>query len=139
VLEIGTGTGYQTAVLAALGADVWSIEASADLHREAATRLAELGIGSVHLTCGDGTLGWPEAAPFGRILATGSLPRVPRRLLGQLQAGGVFVGPIGTLRRQHLVRVTVDPSGPREETLCACTFVPLVGLGGWGSRTEQET
>ncbi len=143
VLEIGTGSGYHTAILVALGAEVWSIEASPHLHREAARRLAALGFASARLALGDGTLGWPAAAPaaapFDRILATGSLPEPGRELLAQLVPGGIFVGPIGPLRCQRIVRIVVDPPARREQTLCACTFVPLVGAGGWQSRTEQET
>jgi protein-L-isoaspartate(D-aspartate) O-methyltransferase len=138
VLEIGTGSGYQAAVLAALGADVWSVEASPELHGEAAARLRDLGFSAVHLRCGDGTLGWPDAAPFDGILATGSLPERPTALLRQLRPGGVFVGPIGPLGRQRLVRLEVDPPREREETLCVCSFVPLVGAAGWRSRTDQE-
>lgn len=139
VLEIGTGSGYQTAILSHLGVEVWSMESSPVLCAETEARLAALGVRGVHLVCGDGTLGWPQAAPFDGILATGSLPTAPRQLLAQLRIGGRFVGPVGALRRQRLVRITVDPSGDREETLCACTFVPLVGECGWQSRTEQET
>ncbi|MCX6091923.1 MAG: protein-L-isoaspartate(D-aspartate) O-methyltransferase [Candidatus Bipolaricaulota bacterium] len=138
VLEIGTGSGYQAAILAALGADVWSVEASPELHGEAVARLRDLGFSAVHLRCGDGTLGWPDAAPFDGILATGSLPERPTALLRQLRPGGVFVGPIGPLGRQRLVRLEVDPPREREETLCVCSFVPLVGAAGWRSRTDQE-
>ena len=138
VLEIGTGSGYQAAILAALGADVWSVEASPELHREAAARLRDLGFSAVHLLRGDGTLGWPDGAPFDAILATGSLPERPQALLHQLRPGGVFVGPIGPLGRQRLVRLQVDPPRVREETLCVCSFVPLVGAAGWRFRTDQE-
>ncbi len=138
VLELGTGSGYQTAILAHLGAEIWSIESSPALWREARARLCELGY-AARVVCGDGTLGWPAAAPFDRLLATGSLPQLAPPLLAQLRPGGLFVGPLGRLRRQRLVRVTVDPSGVREETLAACAFVPLVGAGGWRSTTEQET
>ncbi len=138
IFEIGTGSGYQTAVLAALGASVWSVEASADLHREAAARLQEMGYAGIHLACGDGTLGWPEAAPFDGILATGSLPARPQDLLRQIRPGGVFVGPIGGLREQRLVRIEVDPTNAVEETLCACSFVPLVGRDGWHQPADQE-
>jgi protein-L-isoaspartate(D-aspartate) O-methyltransferase len=137
-LEIGTGSGYQTALLAALGTEVWSVEASPALHRDAAARLSDLGISGIHLRCGDGTVGWADAAPFDRILATGSLPAPPHRLLEQLQPDGIFVGPIGALPRQRLVRITVDRHGRREETLCACSFVPLIGANGWPTRKEQE-
>ncbi len=133
ILEVGTGTGYQAAVLSAAGARVWSIEARDELYRDAAARLAKLGWSEIQLRCGDGTLGWPEAAPFDGILATGSLPRRPDRLLEQLRPGGVFVGPIGSSRWQHLVRIRVDPPRRHEETLCACAFVPLVGAAGWSA------
>jgi protein-L-isoaspartate(D-aspartate) O-methyltransferase len=138
VLELGTGSGYQTAILAHLGAEVWSIESSPTLWRQARARLCALGY-EAHVACGDGTLGWAAAAPFDRILATGSLPRPNPTLLAQIRKDGLFVGPVGGLRSQRLVRITVDPSGLREETLTACAFVPLVGAGGWRSVTEQET
>ncbi len=138
VLEIGTGAGYQTTVLAALGAAVWSIERSSALSREAGARLRVLGVVRVHLAVGDGTLGWPAAAPFDRILATGGLPSAPAGLLRQLAPGGIFVGPVGTLASQRLVRVTVDPPATREETLCLCAFVPLIGADGWKAPREEE-
>ncbi len=133
VLEIGTGSGYQTAILAELGAEVWSVESSSSLYREAASRLRDLGYARVHLRQGDGTLGWPDAVPFDRILATGSLPGRPRLLLAQLRPGGIFVGPLGRLGSQRLVRIEVDLHAVREQTLCYCSFVPLIGEGGWHS------
>lgn len=138
VLEIGTGSGYQTAILAELGAKVWSVESSASLHRDAASRLGELGYAGVRLRHGDGTLGWPHEAPFDRVLATGSLPDCPSALLSQLRPGGVFVGPVGRLGSQRLVRIEVDPPEVREQTLCHCSFVPLIGAGGWRSGKDQE-
>ncbi len=138
VLEIGTGSGYQTAILAELGAHVWSIESSASLYEEALARLRELGYGGVTLRRGDGTLGWPDEAPFDRILATGSLPGRPEVLLSQLRPHGVFVGPIGRLGTQRLVRIEVDPPAVREQTLCHCSFVPLIGKRGWHSDADQE-
>jgi protein-L-isoaspartate(D-aspartate) O-methyltransferase len=138
VLEIGTGSGYQTALLVELGARVWSVESSASLHRDAAARLSKLGYASVHLQHGDGTLGWADAAPFDRVLATGSLPDGSKVLLGQLRQGGIFVGPLGRLGAQRLVRIEVDPPAVREQTLCYCSFVPLIGAGGWRSGKDQE-
>ena len=138
VLEIGTGSGYQTAILAELGAQVWSVESSAPLHRDAASRLCGQGYAGVRLRHGDGTLGWLHEAPFDRILATGSLPDCPKALLSQLRQGGVFVGPVGRLGSQRLVRIEVDPPAVREQTLCHCSFVPLLGAGGWRSGRDQE-
>ena len=138
VLEIGTGSGYQTAILAELGAHVWSVESSASLHRDAASRLCGQGYVRVRLRHGDGTLGWPHEAPFDCILATGSLPDCPKALLSQLRQGGVFVGPVGRLGSQRLVRIEVDPPTIHEQTLCHCSFVPLLGAGGWRSGREQE-
>jgi protein-L-isoaspartate(D-aspartate) O-methyltransferase len=138
VLEIGTGSGYQTALLVELGARVWSVESSASLHRDAVARLSKLGYAGVHLHHGDGTLGWADAAPFDRVLATGSLPDGSKVLLGQLRPGGIFVGPLGRLGAQRLVRIEVDPPAVREQTLCYCSFVPLIGAGGWRSGKDQE-
>jgi protein-L-isoaspartate(D-aspartate) O-methyltransferase len=138
VLEIGTGSGYQTALLAELGAEVWSVESSPSLCQEARARLQRLGYAGVRLRQGDGTLGWPEEAPFDRILATGSLPALPGALLEQLRPRGVFVGPVGRLGHQRLVRVELDPPTLREQTLCHCSFVPLIGKNGWHSSRDQE-
>ena len=131
VLELGTGSGYQTAVLTCLGADVWSIERSRMLWEAARARLSALGFPSVHLILGDGTAGLAAEAPFDRVLATGSLPGVPPWLTDQLRPRGVFVGPIGGLYDQRLVRMEYDPPHMRERVLCACRFVPLVGAAGW--------
>lgn len=137
VLELGTGSGYQTAVLAELGAEVWSIERSPGLHAAASTRLASLGYPRIHLVLGDGTLGLPAESPFDRILATGSLPRVPLGLTSQLRPAGIFVGPIGELFDQRLVRIEYDPPHTRGETLCVCRFVPLVGEAGWPAAVRR--
>jgi len=133
VLELGTGSGYQTALLAEIGCEVWSIERSSVLFRAARDRLRGLGIASVHLIEGDGTLGLPEEAPFDRILATGSLPAIPERLLDQLVDGGRLVAPVGRRTGQHLLRVTVDRGHLTEEDLGLCRFVPLIGEAGWSA------
>jgi protein-L-isoaspartate(D-aspartate) O-methyltransferase len=131
VLELGTGSGYQSAILAEMGAEVWTIERSAYLSRVAKLRLSELGYHRIHFREGDGTLGWPSAAPFDRIVATGSLPAVPSSLLQQLNAGGVFVGPIGPLYEQQLVRIAYHPPRVDRRHLGSCRFVPLIGTHGW--------
>lgn len=138
VLEIGTGSGYQTAILAECGARVWTIERSPQLAQRARSLFAELGYGNIELSVGDGTLGLPDRAPFDRILATGSLPEVPGELLGQLKAGGIFVGPIGSLYGQELVRIEYHAHGSVREGLGPCRFVPLIGACGWDDRTDRR-
>ncbi|MDD5219555.1 MAG: protein-L-isoaspartate(D-aspartate) O-methyltransferase [Candidatus Bipolaricaulis sp.] len=138
VLELGTGSGYQAAVLAELGAEVWTVERSPTLFAAAASLLAALAYERVHPLHGDGTVGLPTQAPFDAILATGSLPRVPRGLLIQLRRSGVLVAPIGTRDDQRLLRIEYDPPHEREETLCVCRFVPLVGAAGWPPTAERD-
>jgi len=131
VLEIGTGSGYQTAVLVEMGTSVWTIERDATLSASADARFQSLGYESIRCSVSDGTLGLPSEAPFDRILATGSLPHAPEGLLSQLTEDGVFVGPIGTRHCQELVRIVYHVNEPEREVLCACRFVPLVGENGW--------
>jgi protein-L-isoaspartate(D-aspartate) O-methyltransferase len=131
VLEIGTGSGYQTAILARLAASVISIERHQTLADEAANRLRELDLGNVRIVVADGTEGWPEGAPFERILVTAGAPAVPETLRSQLARGGRLVIPVGPPGLQRLT--TVERHGDRFETREgeACTFVPLVGRHGW--------
>ena len=131
VLEIGTGSGYQTAVLAEMNAEVWTIERSEILARQAKQCLECLGYESIHYVQSDGTLGLPSEAPFDRILATGSWPDVPKGLLSQLAEGGIFVGPIGGWHSQELVRIVYHANKFEREMLCGCRFVPLIGEDGW--------
>lgn len=134
VLEVGTGSGYQTAVLAGLCAKVISIERHERLSNGAAERLASLGIRNVELHVADGTLGWPSEAPYNAIIATGSLPDVPERLLDQLAPdGGVFIGPVGNREFQRLVAVRRSGVWYTRRTLGGCRFVPLIGQAGWAS------
>ena len=139
VLEIGTGSGYQTAILAECGARVWTIERSPQLAKRARSLFAELGYEDIESIVGDGTLGLPDRAPFDRILATGSLPEVPERLLGQLKTGGIFVGPIGSLYGQELVRIEYHGQESVREGLGPCRFVPLIGAAGWDDRTGRRS
>lgn len=130
VLEIGTGSGYQAAVLCELGADVYTIEKNPLLAREAERRLAQLGY-YPHIRIGDGTLGWPEEAPFQRIIVTAGAPSIPQPLLDQLDEGGRLVIPVGPSGMQMLT--LVEKRGGRLTTTeeGTCVFVPLVGRYGW--------
>ncbi|HET9554225.1 MAG TPA: protein-L-isoaspartate(D-aspartate) O-methyltransferase [Anaeromyxobacteraceae bacterium] len=129
VLEIGTGSGYQAAILAALAGEVWSIELVPEL-AAAARRvlLDELGLANVHLAVGDGAQGWPEAAPFDRIVVTAAAPAVPPALVAQLAPGGRMLIPVGEPETVQWLRlVELDRDGrPREQELSPVRFVPLV-------------
>jgi protein-L-isoaspartate(D-aspartate) O-methyltransferase len=127
VLEIGTGSGYQTAVLAELAARVVSIERHAELSARAAAALAELGYKNVVLHVGDGTAGWPEEAPYPRIIVTAAAAQCPRALLDQLAEGGILVIPLGDSSGQILQRIEKVEGGLRTIDLAECRFVPLLG------------
>ena len=132
VLEIGTGSGYQTAVLAHLARRVYSLERKDELVRLAIARMRELGLDNVKVQTFDGTVGWSEFAPFDRILITAGSPRVPPPLLDQLAAPGRLVVPEGTRMAQRLVLYRKGVKGNvRREEGEAVVFVPLVGRHGW--------
>lgn len=128
VLEIGTGCGYQAAVLSQLCRRVYTIERHRALARDAMKRLRELGYDNVTTMIGDGTKGWPQQAPFDRIIATAAAPdRVPQDLFDQLADGGILVAPIGqSPMDQYLWRYRKNGDEITEERLCAVRFVPLV-------------
>ena len=132
VLEIGTGSGYQAAVLAKLSADVHTVERIPKLCTSARERLLGLGLFNVHVKLDDGTLGWPSAAPFDRIIVTAGGPEVPQPLLDQLGVGGRLVMPVGGARRsQCLVLVENTSNGMVQTDVCPVAFVDLVGAHGW--------
>ncbi len=132
VLEIGTGSGYQAAVLALLAAEVYTIEFVPELAESARARLDELRCGDVRVRLGDGSVGWPEKAPFERILVTAGAPAVPRALLEQLDpSGGRLVAPVGDRDLQKLVVVERLGNEWATEKLMGCRFVPLLGEEGW--------
>ena len=131
VLEIGTGSGYQTAILSRLTREVFSIERVKPLLDETFERLASLHIRNVRLKFGDGSLGWPERGPFDRIIIAAGSPDVAEPLLSQLAIGGVLVAPLGSRDSQDLVKITKHADRIERVKLCGCRFVPLVGEGGW--------
>jgi protein-L-isoaspartate(D-aspartate) O-methyltransferase len=133
VLEIGTGSGYQAAVLSQLCRQVVTIERIAELAEPARQRLAELGDDNITFYIGDGTLGCPEHAPYDAILVTAAAPDIPQPLYQQLRDGGRLIIPVGSEISQELQRITKTESGPKIEKLCDCRFVKLIGEAGWQS------
>lgn len=129
ILEIGTGCGYQAAVLAETGAEVWSVEIRLELAAEARTRLDFLGYQRVQTKAGNGWHGWPEAGPFDAIILTAAPEFIAENLVGQLAEGGVLVAPVGAVNEiQELIRVVKGPDGSKiEEKLGGCRFVPMIG------------
>lgn len=132
VLEIGAGSGYQTAVLAKTAGQVFSIERIPDLARSAQALIRQLGIYNATVKCFDGTLGWAANAPYDAILVAAGGPVVPEPLVSQLKVGGRLVVPVGESREaQRLIRVLKNERGTKIEDHGACAFVPLIGQHGW--------
>jgi protein-L-isoaspartate(D-aspartate) O-methyltransferase len=131
VLEIGTGSGYQAALLSLLGREVYTIEARPDLAKSASERLQLLGFHNVHVHSGDGTLGLKELAPYEAILVAAAAPALPEPLLEQLGDGGRMIVPIGPGEHQQLMLVTRRGKDFLSERRESCRFVPLVGRYGW--------
>lgn len=126
VLEVGTGSGYQAAVLAACGSDVFSIERIPELHVRAGRALRETGFGRVTLRLGDGSRGWPEKAPFDRIIVTAAAPVVPAALFEQLIDGGILLAPVGDERLQTVCRYSKRGAELEVEHMECVRFVPLI-------------
>jgi len=134
VLEIGTGSGYQTAILASLARRVWTIERIRPLAMQARKVLDSLHLLNVNIKVGDGTLGWEEEGPFDAILVTAGAPAVPETLAQQLAPGGRLVIPVGNEATQTLLRIRKETDGTlTTETGIDCRFVPLIGQQGWQS------
>ena len=131
VLEIGTGSGYQTAILAELAKTIFTIERIQELLLRAQKILQELGYENIFFLTGDGTKGWPEKAPFDGIIVTAGAPEIPQTLTSQLAEGGRLVIPVGPRYTQTLYKVTRKRNQFTEEDLTGCVFVPLVGDFGW--------
>lgn len=131
VLEIGTGSGYQTAILAEMAKTIFTIERIQELLLRAQKILQELGYENIFFLTGDGTKGWPEKAPFDGIIVTAGAPEIPQTLTSQLAEGGRLVIPVGPRYTQTLYKVTRKRNQFTEEDLTGCVFVPLVGDFGW--------
>lgn len=131
ILEIGTGSGYQTAILAQLCEVVVTIERLAGLAEPARELLTRLGLKNIEFRAGDGTLGCPERAPYEGVIVTAAAPQVPDPLYEQLKPGGRLVIPVGDEEQQELLLVEKDEPEPRISSLCGCRFVKLIGAAGW--------
>ena len=131
VLEIGGGCGYQAAVLSLLARDVVVVELRPSLAGAARERLARLAYANVRIEEGDGSLGWPAAAPYDAILVSAAAPAIPPPLIEQLAEGGRLVIPVGDSELQSMLRITKRAAGAAQESLLTCRFVPLLGRHGW--------
>ncbi len=131
VLEIGTGSGYQAAVLGELAKEVYTIERIAVLTKMAKETLLSLGYENIHLATGDGTLGWPGEGPFERIIITAASPKIPDPLMEQLAMDGILLVPVGSRHSQQLLKIRKTKQGVAEEYHTPCVFVPLIGEHGW--------
>ena len=136
VLEIGSGSGYQTAILSRLAAWVYSVERIQQLAAVAAKRLSKMGMSNVTIYVGDGSLGWPDEAPYDRILVTAAAPDIPLHLYEQLVTWGIMIIPVGGPEHQDLLAVLRAPWGQEKRNLGGCLFVPLVGQEGWHLRNQ---
>ena len=139
VLEIGAGSGYQTAVLSQIAQRIFAVERVPQLCEEAQNRLTKLGISNVTLKCADGTVGWDVYAPFDGILVAAGSPEIPTPLAHQLKVGGHLVIPIGEDQKsQRLIRVTRTEKEYVTQDFGACAFVPLIGEHGWKINHERK-
>jgi protein-L-isoaspartate(D-aspartate) O-methyltransferase len=131
VLEIGTGSGYQAAVLAELAKEIYTVERIAVLAKRAEGRYRELGYANIRVRVADGTLGWPDASPFDRIIITAGTPKVPDTVLQQLADQGIIIAPVGDRFSQQIIKVRKIGDKVIEEYHTPCVFVPLIGEYGW--------
>jgi protein-L-isoaspartate(D-aspartate) O-methyltransferase len=131
VLEIGTGSGYQTAILAEIAKEVNSVERIGALAEAASAVLRKLGYDNVRIKTDDGTIGWKEHAPYDGIIVTAGAPQIPKSLLAQLSDGGRLVIPVGGEFGQVLTLVERKGDAIEKRELCGCVFVPLIGKEGW--------
>ncbi|MFQ6066568.1 MAG: protein-L-isoaspartate(D-aspartate) O-methyltransferase [bacterium] len=138
VLEIGTGSGYQTAILAELSEEVYSVERIKSLAQKADSLLKKLGYSQVKIFVSDGTRGWKESSPYDRILVTAGAKQVPQPLVNQLKDEGIMVIPVGSIYSQELKVVRKKKGQVRSTTVERCVFVPLIGKYGWSEDAANE-
>lgn len=131
VLEIGTGSGYQTAILAELAGLVYTVEKSEALSQQARRLLESTNLKNISFRIGDGTMGWEEHAPYDKIIATGAVPHVPESLMRQLKEPGRLVIPVGGRQIQTLLLIKKEGGKICQQELCSCSFLPLLGKEGW--------
>lgn len=131
VLEIGTGSGYQAAILAEIAKEVYTVERFAILAKLAEERFHSLGYNNIHIRFGDGTIGWSEEAPFDRIIITAGTPKIPDPLIEQIAVGGIVIAPVGERFSQQLLKVRKSKDKLLEQYHTPCVFVPLIGAYGW--------
>jgi protein-L-isoaspartate(D-aspartate) O-methyltransferase len=138
VLEVGTGSGYQTAILSLLCRSVYTVETVAPLAEAARARLQRLDVANCHFHTGDGTLGWPQQAPFDRIIVTAGASRIPQPLVEQLVIGGVMILPLGGQREQRLTRIERRAGRTIEWPGLGCRFVKLIGRHSWPQDQDEH-
>jgi protein-L-isoaspartate(D-aspartate) O-methyltransferase len=131
VLEIGAGSGYQTAVLSAVAGRIFSLERISELARMGQANIRKIGCYNATIKCFDGTLGWSDYSPYDAILVAAGSPDIPEPLVKQLQVGGRLVLPVGTIQEQKLIRIIKTETGVKREIHDACVFVKLIGKHGW--------
>jgi len=131
VLEIGTGSGYQAAILAELSKVIYTVERVSALSEQAEARLHALGYKNIHVKVGDGTSGWQEEAPFNRIIITAGTPKIPEPLMEQLSDEGIMIAPVGDRFSQQIIKVLKSRNKISESLHTPCVFVPLIGKHGW--------
>ncbi len=134
ILEIGTGSGYQAAVLSVMGCQVYTIERVQELSDRAEKIMKRLSISSVHLRVGDGSTGWRDEAPFDGIIVTAGAPDLPNQLLDQLAVPGTMIIPVGDRISQRLKKITTSAGTVEKADIVPCTFVPLIGEQGWSEQ-----
>ena len=137
ILEIGTGSGYQTAILSELAGEIYSVERFEVLAGRAQAILNELGYKNIKVKAGDGTLGWEEAAPFDRIIITAASPKIPLPLIEQLAESGKLILPLGESFSQVLTLLEKKEGKLKSIDICGCVFVPLVGKHGWSNKKDD--
>lgn len=138
VLEIGTGSGYQTAILAELSKQVYSIERIQTLAKRAKEILEKLNYTNIKILVGDGTVGWEEFSPYDRILVTAAAAEIPPSLMDQLEEKGIMVIPVGGIYSQELKVIRKEKGRPKLKTVERCIFVPLIGKYGWDEGVRNE-